>query len=124
MHALQVLIEQCMYLGTREIVDFDLHGGDRFLLQPDVEPQANCPAGRPGALGPLRDRQMEAAITEQQGLYPFGFEAGMVIATTPAITQTRPIHAVEVRFSPRPRPRSQHRSVLADSRTCALLPAA
>jgi len=99
MHALQVLIEQCMYLGTREIVDFDLHGVDRFLLQPNIEPRAKCPLGGANALGQLRDRQMKVAIAEQRGLYPFGFEAGMVIATTPAITQSRPIHAVEVRFS-------------------------
>ena len=101
MHALQVFVEQRMYLGTREIVDFDSHGGDRFLLQPDIEPRAKCPLGRNVALGQLRDRQMKVAIAEQRGLYPLGFGAGMVIATTPAITQSRPIHAVEVSFSSR-----------------------
>jgi hypothetical protein len=29
---------------------------------------------------------MRVAIAEQRGLYPFGFEAGMVIATTPAMS--------------------------------------
>ena len=86
MHALQVLPEQCMYLGTREIVEFDLHGGDPFPLQPDIEPRAKCPLGRAVALGQLRDRQMKVAMAEQRGLYPFGFEAGMVIATTPAMS--------------------------------------
>ena len=49
MHALQVLVEQRMYLGTGEVVEFDLHEGVRFLLQPNIEPRAKFTLVKPAA---------------------------------------------------------------------------